>query len=1529
MNNNFKNVLEHLRKHAQDKTEQGKLFEKTMQRFFLTDILYKSRFKKVMLWKEYSKIPDFGIDLVAEEENGELCAIQCKFFKENSTINKNDLDSFLEASSRTEFKTKILVYTGGSFGQKVEDALKGHNCSVLSFEGLMNKQLDWKILADGLITIKKRDPFDPLAHQQYAISKVLKGFENHEKGQMIMACGTGKTFTALYIAEKISPKGTVLYLVPSISLLQQSMREWAEQRRLVHTYIGICSDTRTGRNDEDVSLTELEISVSTDSERIAKSVLTKVPGMRVIFSTYQSIKVIKEVQDKTGLEIDLVICDEAHRTTGINEDSDNSPFSAIHKKNFLKCKKKLFMTATPKIFAEASKTKAKDRGITIASMDDEFIFGPKFFTLSFSEAVDKGLLTDYKVIVLNINEEFVSKQLHQYLHNNAKELPLTDATKLLGCWKGLQNPQNLTKTDVYGLQRAIAFTNRILDSKRFEKHFGNIVEEALGTGEYKHPLKCEVNHIDGSQNALNRRKNINWLEESDLDETTCHILSNAKCLSEGIDVPALDAVIFLNPKNSIIDIMQAVGRVMRKSPNKETGYVILPVAIPVGMSAEDALDDGSLYETVWKVLAALRSHDNRLDIEINQIDLNKKLPNNVSWVGQDEGGKFVEVPKIGGMIGDMSVPASMICAKIVDKVGDRQYWEKWAKDVGNIVLRLSTRINNLLSDKNIRVEFDSFHNGLKGIINDSISETDAVDMLAQHIVTKPIFDTLFDNQFSKSNPVSQVMEEIVDTLSQKGLNAELDELQAFYDSVKKRVEGIRDGEGKQQVIKDLYGKFFTTAFPKEASRLGIVFTPIEIVDFILQSSNELLSQEFGKNIHDDDVDILDPFTGTGSFIARLLDDQMGLIDDKKIYHKFKNKLHANEIVLLAYYIAAINIEMTYFTRKKKYESFPGIVLTDTFSMSKQQGLDTYLFPALNKQLQKQKESKITLIVGNPPYSVGQSNYNDNNANVKHIQLDKRISETYAKKSKSGNINSLFDSYVKSIRWASDRIGDKGIIGFVTNGSFLQSASASGLRACLYEEFTSIYCLNLRGNQRTQGEISKKEGGKIFGQGSRAPVAITFLVKNPEKKGCKIFYKDIGDNLTRTDKLTIVKGSKSINGILDWKTIIPDKHHDWIDQREGDFDQFLPLGDKTVKKGNRGKSIFKLYSNGVSTSRDAWAINSSKKKLLENMQKTISHYKTVDLENPIMDKTKMKWSPGLKERLSNKKIEFNKNNVHVVNFRPFFKQWLYFDKIFNHRQAQIPKIFPQKETKNYVICVTGTSLSKDFSTVITKSIPDTQLVFNGMCFPRYTYEQNKKQDNILDSTLKSFQKHYSNSKITKDDIFYYVYGVLHSKEYCTKYAVNLKKQIPHIPMLKEFQKFAEAGRNLAELHLNYDTGKKYKLKYTYSKKFNKNNAEHFKVKKIKKVKNDKSILVYNEYIKIEGIPDDAHNYTINGRTPLEWIVDRYNVKTDPDSGITNDPNDWFENSKELIDLIERAVYVSVETGKIIKNLPQIYTTKRVL
>ena len=1652
-------LLDEYRARARSEREKGTLFEELTRQFLLHDARFAHQFKEIYLWSEWPerRTGDTGIDLVAipVDEHAGPVAIQCKFYALGHRIQKADIDSFLSASGKEPFGRRIVVDTSGApWGKNAQDAIEGQQIPVsrITLADLRDSDIDWRTYSLGSTQAPKtRERKVPRDHQVRARSAVMAGFEEHDRGTMVMACGTGKTFTALTIAREFVEKegGTarILFAVPSLALLKQTLDDWAAEADGAFTAWAVCSDTKvssSARNDTaEESAVDLPIPATTDGQRLADSLNANnaTEGLQVVFATYQSIEVIHRAQEIAGDEwrdFDLIICDEAHRTTGATlTGEDESAFTKIHSDEFIRRAKTLYMTATPRIFAENAKNRASEKDAILTSMDDQETYGPVFFRLGFGQAVKENLLTDYKVIILTVSEEEVS-QHYQAIAEMGGELNLDTAAKLTGCWNALAKRKNRGSDVDYGedrapMRRAVAFCKDIKASKAVATQFPDLVNGPFGLSDLSNDdasdnLQVECRHVDGTMNAAVRAREMDWLTEgAGTDEVpVCRILTNARCLSEGVDVPTLDAVLFLSPRKSQVDVIQAVGRVMRRAEGKDFGYIILPVAVPAGMAPERALDDNKRFQVVWQVLKALRAHDERLDAAINSMELNGQGPENIiveqvsleKAKKQDDplGGSAPDGDEAGvgssgtttdgvtrGIQGQLTLLPSdwkeSVFGRIVKKVGSSLYWDDWSKDIATVAERYINLIEQLLEDPERQDAFQEFVGALRATLNPAVDNESAVEMLAQHILTAPLFDAMFpDHSFSKQNPVSRAMNTILEMLTDHSMiENERRELDAFYRAMVERIEAVHTLAGKQEIMRTLYDRFFSQAFPRMSERLGIVFTPVEVVDFIIRSADDAMRTAFGQGLGDPGVAIIEPFAGTGTFVARLL--QLGVIPPEALERKYKNEIFANEFVLLSYYIASINIEQVYHQVRAEqgvdegYVEFPGMTLTDTFQLHEGDGTITEDFEGLaanNERAKAEKDSAITVIVMNPPYSAGQKDENDNNKNLAYPRLDERIAATYAARSTATLKNSLYDSYFRALRWASDRIGERGVIAFVSNSSFVDGNSADGVRLSLQEEFSQIFIYDLKGNQRTSGERSRREGGKIFGSGSRTGVAITILVKDPTHSGpAEVFYAEAEDYATRQEKLDQIRSFQSIEGISSaeaFRSITPNQHGDWISTRDERFATFQEIGNKSLKGKEATPSVFRQFSRGLTTSRDAWCYNYSRQEVVCNMQRLISNYNDkVDQHftstNVTTDATQINWTHQLLCDLDRaKKHQFKHSAMRRGLYRPFCFQHIYFAWEMNNRTYQLPQLFPNPTHPNLLFVVSQGDIAK-LGPLMTDVLPDLHLVGDSQAFALYSWEPlsptsgsepdlfadlatssgsqvdgaatassldfsrpigdqipvildgYRRVDNITDATLASYREHYGDAGITKEDIFFYVYALLHHPEYRERYEDDLKKMLPHIPRAAGFHTYASVGRELADLHVNYERVEPYPTVqeeaslHAPADPWERYRIGERKMRFPKLGRRDKDFtrLEYNDYVTLTGIPAEAQGYSISGRSPLEWIIDRYHVKTDKASGIVNDPNDFLREQGRpdaVVDLIKRLVTVSMRTQELLATLPKL-------
>ena len=1598
----FDDIIAKYRSEAYSERDKGARFEELMVRYFMTDPTYASQLDWVKSWMNFPGRKDLGgrdtgIDLVAKSKIGEYWAIQCKCYAKDHRVSKEDMDTFIATSGRRFrdedgkeqiFSLRVIVATTDNWGENAIEVTGDQSIpvTIISLTNLNEAAVRWDEIEEGAHgSTARKEKYTLKPHQQEAVDKAVEHYRHNDRGRMIMACGTGKTFTSLKIAEALlnnhvgKQPSCLLFLTPSIALVGQTLREWMANTSSDLNPICVCSDPSVSkrRTEDDIGerVEDLGIPATTDPERIAFQYKVSSKST-AIFSTYQSLDAVISAQQHGLPEFDLIICDEAHRTTGtILSKNDESNFTKVHDNDLVRGRKRLYMTATPRLYGVKGKEDAKKASVVLCSMDDPKIYGEEFYSITFGRAVELGLLSDYKVLILTVPEKDVPDIVKKHWVQEDGTIDVDARCKIWGCLNALEKnvayDETLKTTDPSPMQSAVIFCHSIAASKIVTKTFNKMSHEPLS------PIHLEVQHIDGRMKASDREQMMNWLKKGD-ENGGCRALSNVRCLSEGVDVPALDAVIFMGTKSSLIDVIQSVGRVMRQAPGKKYGYIIIPLVVPEDENPEDALNNNDNYKIVWDVLRALRSHDERLDAEINTFNMRKDNHNGhihiarpYGFGGADDGGG--DDILLGGGQYSLDDFGNALLARLVLKVGDRDYIENWAKNVAKVMPDLTAQLNKICMHeeygyKQYQPAFNRYLRGLRFCVNNNVDEKTAIDMLAQQIVTKPIFEKLFASDgFVMQNSVSQTIDEMLKEIDAKdGLKEIDDQLSEFYHSVEMTLSQVNTADGKQQVIIALYEKFFKNAFPKDQAINGVVYTPMEIVDFIIHSAADALKTEFNIDINDENVNILDPFTGTGTFIARLM--ETGIINKENLERKYRHELFANEITLLAYYIATVNIENTFvrMSGKTEYVPFDNILLTDTFNLdyicnqtTEQQSLDDQETFKQNKtRIRREHNTPITVIIGNPPYGANQKSSNDNAQKRKYDEgIDKEIEDKYLDKSLFtdgiGLVNSVYDNYIRAFRWATDRIGNNnGIIGFVTPSGWLTGSAFEGFRKCIEREFEKIFVFNLRGDQN--GGNWREEGEKIFGQGSKVGIAITLLLKRKDFKGkAQIEYFKTPDYAKRNQKLKLLVDNDSFGQMMvkkELRVLNPKSNGDWIIERNEAFQDLVPLAGDTHSKfdSHTEKTVFVGYSSGYKTNRDSWEYNYSKTQLSKNISRMISEYNRQTRDQcQTFDSTKIAWEMQL-ERFYKKRITaaFNSNNLTLSDYRPFACRWFYSDPMFINSTYQNNKFFPVPKIKDKLICVSGIGVKKDFSCLMTDKMTDLEIVGKSQCFPLYWYEDNSnvriknkqtsllgeetevRHDGISDYVLNMVRNKYG-PDVTKEDIFYYTYGYLHSPDYRQAFANDLKLSLPRIgfvPERKDFDAFVKAGRELAGLHLNYEqiappTG------VTVNGQADVHdilvNPDLCRVTKMKLLPAEGK-LVYNQYLTVEHIPAEAFEYVVNGRTALGWLVDQYQYKVDKDSGIINDPNE-FAGGPYILKLVLSIIGVSVKTVEIVKKLPYLEFT----
>lgn len=1913
----FYNLLTCLRNNSTTRKMQGLSFERLVAYILSSSEPWCERFARVQTYAQWAAehpnwadtTRDLGIDLVATNKSGAgtdelsesvaaelatLCpeaplgftAIQCKFYHSTNVISKGQVDSFIAESNRPCFTGRCLVHTG-RLGENAIYGLK--HCvpavQVIGLTELAAANINWEsLLKSGKVELTRRT-LRP--YQADAVNAVVAGFKTNERGQLLMACGSGKTFTSLKIVEQVvPPQGMALFLVPSLALLEQTITDWKRQCVRPLSAFAVCSDNKVGqskaeRNEElNISLlapSELAYPVTTDAAKLARALaavsasdlgagaapsdaaasaatnaaphaaanaatcgaahVASADGLKVIFATYQSLDVIYQAQHAYGLpDFDLIVCDEAHRTASgylryerdlalasgkifglqpnggggaapqVDEATaqaqalsmrtrtkggknravaqrtralygNESTFTRIHNNDYVHGDKRLYMTATPKIFGDNAKEQEAKGEVVLYSMDDPQVFGPVFYTLNFDQAVKLGCLVDFRVLILAADKSIFP--------NDAalEEFSKTNGAKVIGTWKALNKygVSDELGSDGAPMRRAVAFAQVIdagnnLDragSKQFAQNFGEVIgqyEDHIDAAhrldpsgrveaEYcylqQHQMRCECQHIDGSMDALAKVAALDWLR-AEPEPNVCKVLFNVRCLSEGVDVPALDGVVFLSPRKSQVDVVQIVGRVMRIAPGKKRGYVIIPVVTNDPINPETILAQSKDFEVVWQVLSALKSLnpdsvlvdgttgkiDPRIEVVCVQreaiVARNRAVPYPVadpsSTYDSEPNGAPGAVPNeimagsstlVAAEAEDLSatgaesddvtgdataglsasahggasslapsataiVPAASDLARadpetvaraqtvapvrlpepmarpelpwqdfdpiqyqkrlaleqaqrrrielkqaieveagirtmIVKHLGRRKEWEEWGSVVADLCRKQTQVIAAVISDlaqPERKAQFEQFQQAFNASVRQELSSEALIELLAQHLVLQPVLDALFvGHAFAAHNPIARALSHMLNLLDPQGVISSGETMQSFYQGLSLRMANVTTTRERQQVILDLFNRFFSEAFPKLKDKLGIVYTPLEVVDFINHSVQEILVQEFGLSLSAPNVHILDPFAGTGTFIVRLLQSPE-LIAPEVLAHKYRHELHAFELMPLAYYIASINIEAAYqeqHARVSDYEPNQVVVLTDTFAQRplreqpragaapRGDNVTSLAEVVASLEINGSRRTQVSaqplqVILGNPPYSVGQGSQNDDNQNQHYPWLEARIGETYVAQSRKGGLNkALYDTYVKSLRWASDHIGEQGVIAFISNGAWLESQACVGIRRSLVQEFSAIYVLDLKGKRRCSGEFGQQQGANIFGDGCRTRIAITILVKNPQAQGpARIMIGALPDGLNTEGKLNQLQAWGALSKVP-LREVHPDQYGDWLNQRCSDFSAFVPMV-SPVKLGraqtklklkqlvagdSHGKlALFVDSSGGLLTSRDAWSYNACAAELERNFTRCIDFLNAqIDAAQQAQklglpfersnDCTKIKWDQSQLAALDHGRHYAPMSSEHIrpALYRPFFKNYVYYDSQWISRTYRMPQIFPERACDNRLIVVNDKG--DDFSCLITDVLCDYAVLRSAsQCYPRYLYvpvaecaaaaapqatkpprgllefiegadaqptwsQRYQRIDAISPQAVAYFAQAYgaAGANLSADDVFYYTYGMLNSADYVKRYRCNLQKERPRIPRVAsfdDFQAFTQVGRELAALHLGYEQVEPYRgCRLHFAKGVTPENmdyrVDHLRYGHIKGKTGlaalDKTVVVYNRELTISQIPPEVHAYQVGLQSPLDWVVERYRIKVDKATHIINDCNQWAAaqgNPRYILELLFRAMTVGIKSAALIKALPPL-------
>ncbi len=1302
--------------------------------------LLRNNYKWAVKWENWSgKGPNATspIDLVAVTTDGKKIAIQVKARREEYKASLDDVNGVVARANTEDWDEVRFYHTGGGMTAHVKELLEanGDRIKIYNRAAIARQCADWQLVFPGVNEkwpqrlksgVKKHTL---RSHQEEAVDDILERFsEGEERGQLIMPCGTGKTFVAQSIAERIVGKGgSVLVVVPSISLLSQCMREWASQqgKSVPHRYLGVCSDIKAGKViDDEISIPiwELDFPVTTDKGKLADAMANRDDSrMLVVFSTYQSLDKVSAAQEKANLRFDLAMMDEAHRTTGLARtgitDKDETLFRAVHDPDFITANRRLYMTATPKVLVDS--TSQKDLKLAedgVFSMADENVFGKIFHELTFDKAIRQKLLTPYKVILLGVEDDETAKRLGQQIvakrqdtEGKVVSVSAEEAAKIIGATRFAANfsPKGEKPPIPEGkpLTKMLAFTTTINESKTAAIGFDIADDIITDDGWEAHGMRTAGQHVDGTQRSDERDRRLEWLRQSEGDANEIRVLSNAKCLTEGVDIPSLDGVVFMAPKKSRVDVVQAVGRAIRLDENKDFGYIILPVLTPLpeGVDSAKALDKyiTKEWKPAWEVLRALASHDERFRAVVTAMAAGYEQTGqllasegatkglvNMAGTLPPEGDRDLDENisdtnfLIQGRLEEVATLSSRIFPVMVKQLGVKYDLHRAGEKAGELIARVRTAIwNARTSNKKADELLDGYHEKMKKTVGSPwLTKKQTDEMLAQHIVMEPVFAAFFGgSEFCTNNPVSQILETFLDDLRTVGFDMQDEakqELDGFYQQVNFTVSQMTRPEQFQGYLKEVYSAFFRSAFKEASNDLGIAYTPTEIVDFINRSADQTSKRVFGKGIGDSNVGVMDPFTGTGIFLARMLADRE-LIGEDEVDNTYSKKLYAYELVLLAYYIASVNIEQAYHTRKgtdsRHYaKPFPGIVLHDTFEGFKTgeqlPGNDDNSLRALTI-----KTIDVEIIVGNPPYS--------NNKKAGLDGVKKAVRQEIAPLLTQGaDPKSLQNSYIYALVWAENRLRKKGVISFILPAEWLRSSSGEGVRRWIENKFSEAWIVDLAGNAHSKGEARRLEGGGIFGDSCKSPIVILTLVQDSlSQSNCQIKYLRVRDTMTKNEKLNWLSVSKGIDQMEGWQILKCDEWGHWFGNRQDRFYEWLPVASK--EKGEDAENaVFKTHSLGINTARDHLAFQSSREKMEQIARIAVEEYerhRKAGLK-PASKKNEhiFKWHRDSKKKLERGiAVSLDDSKIRPVMYRPFFPQWAHWEPTFNAMHYRMRTVHP--------------------------------------------------------------------------------------------------------------------------------------------------------------------------------------------------------------------------------------------------------------
>ena len=1550
----FDDVLELVREGARTETQKGARFERLMARALpLIDPDCARVVPAASLTAEQAarlKIPsnDTGIDLIgftADDPDGQesVIAIQCKCYDANTSVTKSDLDSFLVHGQKRTIKRLLWVDTSW---RRFSPNLERHVATIdkwsrIDLETLGRRRIDWQATLEGA---PRRDPLTPNAVQREAIGKVVDGLERRDRGQCLMACGTGKTLVAQRIAEAMTPGGgRIVVFVPSRALLKQTLEAWQDNQTAEIRLCAVCSDTSVGNEiySEDLRLEELDCPVTTRAEEIADAWRAHAARRvrSVTISTYQSSERISEAQAVAGDagRFDLAIADEAHCTAGTG--ADEGPFRLVHYESRIRARKRLYMTATPQIWSANVHRTAKKTERPNFSMDNEARFGPVLYDLPFAEAVRQKLICEITLVVQTTSSRDVLENRVNSDQMARLGIETDTATRMTGVYNAMHSRRALNgEQDDTPVKRAVFFSNRIRESKRLTADFNALTADIRSREPGLRPVS--VRHVDGTMPMSHRAKEIAWLKEDAADET--RVLSNAQCLTQGVDVPALDAVVFMKPKKSQLEMVQAVGRATRRphGSGKQRGYAIVPMVIREGEDAEQALRDSPDWKTLIETITALRAHDAAFEIELQQL----RYEQDTKGPGEP-GGETTGDPPPPGEPGGTPDPIQgtfddelrkAIVAITVNTASSRRFWKNWGQSTANAYKDLRARIAHLYERKGeVREIIDRLVSDLRGAAHDGIDLGTTIAMLAQHQICRRIFVALFGAERNhKEPPAAVTLQETMDLLEAHGVRDEVSGLEAIYSDVERNVRGLRSPRARQELIRGLYDQFFREAFADEVGRMGIAYTPVALIDYLGRAAERKIRKLSGgtRGLAAAGVHVMDPFAGTGTVLARLMSDLTLMPDAAGLEEKFaRGEFHANEIELLAHYVTCANVEQTIAARTGSRRPFRGAVLTNTFENAKRINpmlpYDADRIEANRRQRQKQREAPIRVMIGNPPWSVSRDPTESLGA------IRKRIEETYAQASERTLKRNLYDKYVLALRWATDRLRESpsdgsGVIAFVLNNGWLRGDAAQGIRRCMMDEFAEIEIIDLRGDARGRGEVRRAEGATVFEEASRAGVCLFVGTLDPSHAGpARVLYKAVDDGWT-LDRKTAFLDTANGGADVEFEELPIDKNGDWLDRRKAEWEGMVPLGRPESRSGKvRSDAVFTLYSLGLCTANDSHMYADTGQSLRETMPERIDEYNTYARRRDAgttgtKDRSLVKWHHELaKEAELGNVHKYNDQYVRSAAYRPFINRHVYFARHWCARRYQIPNMLPAEHSDNRLICIGGQGDDNGLSLWITDRTPDYHMLGANQVFPEYRFKDGQRLENVTRNTLETVRAAYYDAHdaptISNSDVFEFVYGRLHDPEYRRRFRNEIRKDVPRITWPEtaaEFHRWRTTGAELAGLHLGWEDVEPFPLDEEAAQE-TLHDRHHYRPIGPRWLDGDeRTRLRLNDRIILGGIPAEAHEWKLAGVSALHGLVLSMKRLWDHGQGQIEESG----NGRYWVDTIGRAVTVALETIRIVKE-----------